>query len=649
MASFDEIVSKMTAAIKGVRDAVLGKEVREHIASGMESELDIYKQLNTAVEEAKTAITKAIDPTLTLSGKAADAKATGAAVDKKADKTDLDTERKRIDVLNEGGLNLKDEVIDTSIKAWLTEHPEATTTVQDGVITEPKLSKELRNKLNDNTNGMVNVLSLGVDNTGSSDCSEILNKYTGSLPLYFPIGRYKMNSTFEPTVSIIGESYSRNNGSGTTTFIQGENAEKVVHIYEHLAKLGNIVVRNIDIEMTHDSINSIGLYIQCNKQNDSYTISHVSIRNLMGGYGIYAAGAEDFSSRCLYMDNIFILGKSCQYNNTGIYISDKVGDGQHNTIEIMAVRIGMQLANIHNLTNVHIWCGKLDTIELEEENAKKTRCIIAKSRSNINFVNLYTDTALIVFAIEDDAYVTVQNFTHWDDGTITDIIKSAKETGGLSYFNGRGGLTIDNCCIKIPDYFSYMNGNKDGGLHNFIQIDGLKRIYWYKSEYLAENNINQSRLYEILTNGREIVSYLMPVDDKNYAPIALLNVTRKGVYKLRVSTVTDEVDDVTITVNNDYKIGQNFDVALTSTRSGTGSSDANKLFYRMENSLIFLYTKNSKQSSGWNQIITTHIKDYTNSISLFGTSDEIFIKSIPLIDAMTQADTTGLTEVTYIS
>ena len=34
MASFDEIVSKMTAAIKGVREAVLGKDVREFIASG---------------------------------------------------------------------------------------------------------------------------------------------------------------------------------------------------------------------------------------------------------------------------------------------------------------------------------------------------------------------------------------------------------------------------------------------------------------------------------------------------------------------------------------------------------------------------------------------------------------------------------------
>ena len=140
--SFTEIVSQMTESIEGVRKALLGKEVREHIASGMESELDIYKQLNDAVTSAKEEIISTIDPTLTLSGKAADAKATGVAVDKKADKTDLDTERKRIDTLNEGGLNLKDEVIDTSIKAWLADHPEATTTVQDGAITKGKINAE---------------------------------------------------------------------------------------------------------------------------------------------------------------------------------------------------------------------------------------------------------------------------------------------------------------------------------------------------------------------------------------------------------------------------------------------------------------------------------------------------------------------------
>lgn len=53
MASFDEIVSKMTAAIKGVREAVLGKDVREFIASGYESMLDAYKQLDGNAKQLK--------------------------------------------------------------------------------------------------------------------------------------------------------------------------------------------------------------------------------------------------------------------------------------------------------------------------------------------------------------------------------------------------------------------------------------------------------------------------------------------------------------------------------------------------------------------------------------------------------------------
>lgn len=61
MASFDEIVSKMTAAIKGVREAVLGKDVREFIASGYESVLDAYKQLDGNVKHLKEDLTEFID------------------------------------------------------------------------------------------------------------------------------------------------------------------------------------------------------------------------------------------------------------------------------------------------------------------------------------------------------------------------------------------------------------------------------------------------------------------------------------------------------------------------------------------------------------------------------------------------------------
>lgn len=92
------------------------------------------KAKNAAEKAAQEAASRVVDPTLSVSGKAADAKAAGDAID---------IERKRIDVLNEGGLNLKDEVIEKNVTNWLDEHPEATTTVQDGALTLEKFESKL--------------------------------------------------------------------------------------------------------------------------------------------------------------------------------------------------------------------------------------------------------------------------------------------------------------------------------------------------------------------------------------------------------------------------------------------------------------------------------------------------------------------------
>lgn len=59
-------------------------------------------------------------------------------------KADIDVERKRIDVLNDGGLIIKDELIENNIRTWLSEHPEATTTVRDESISIKKISNDLR-------------------------------------------------------------------------------------------------------------------------------------------------------------------------------------------------------------------------------------------------------------------------------------------------------------------------------------------------------------------------------------------------------------------------------------------------------------------------------------------------------------------------
>lgn len=48
-----------------------------------------------------------------------------------------------LEILNNGGLILKDEIINRDIENWLDEHPEATTTVEDGSITSTKFNEEV--------------------------------------------------------------------------------------------------------------------------------------------------------------------------------------------------------------------------------------------------------------------------------------------------------------------------------------------------------------------------------------------------------------------------------------------------------------------------------------------------------------------------
>ena len=81
-------------AINGIRSAVMASEVREDIAQGMEYVEQFANTATTKAEEAAasaaaaaesasnagTVISASIDPTLSLSGKAADAKATGDAI-----------------------------------------------------------------------------------------------------------------------------------------------------------------------------------------------------------------------------------------------------------------------------------------------------------------------------------------------------------------------------------------------------------------------------------------------------------------------------------------------------------------------------------------------------------------------------------------
>lgn len=185
--------------------AQLKADLTDHVNNLLETIPEDYNELTKKVEDNTSGISKL--------------------------KEDLDT-------LNQGGLNLKEDFIGKQVNNWLDEHPEATTTVQDGSLDEKKIQVSFRRKikrtyrtfqdvLNDNSletgtyiettgfysvddgggglylvstyspsdgnpcyfsyfgkyivyiakENVCNALALGIKKDGSVDCSDIVNKF----------------------------------------------------------------------------------------------------------------------------------------------------------------------------------------------------------------------------------------------------------------------------------------------------------------------------------------------------------------------------------------------------------------------------------------------------------------------------------------
>lgn len=418
MASFDEIVRKMTAAIKGVREAVLGKDVREFIASGYESVLDAYKQLNTAVdsaassaEKAKTAITEAIDPTLSVFGKAADAKATGDA---------LETERKRIDVLNDGGLNLKDEVIDTSIKTWLTDHPEATTTVQDGAITETKIDAQFLLNIK---NGYVTPQMFGALGNGVADdasaMQKMLDNVSDGTKILIPIGRYRLSRglTINKNLQIVGESRQFGYYGSSVTY----------------DALGSVLFFD---DVSNDTMIKI--------QKGKASISNVSLVGNSFYFDLSRKSKDDYLNRTIFIENKIkdnVNGLECCDGVLGCWLSNFRVSGFSG--------FGVRLGQFNHLSGGYYNNCNI-AIELNKNDCTVSDIRIGSSNTGIRLI--YSSLNCVLGIRFDDIAQYPVEIIRSNNNTICEIVNDHSNYGAIKLSNSSGN-TISANCGRCCEYY----------------------------------------------------------------------------------------------------------------------------------------------------------------------------------------------------
>lgn len=342
-------------------DEVLSASQLNHIEQGI---VDVESSANAT----KAVVDKIIDPTLSLSGKAADAAKVGETInaeserakgvenqlkEEKADKTDLDIERKRIDVLNDGGLNLKDEVIDTSIKAWLAEHPEATTTVQDGTITEPKIANSLLPLIK---NSYVTPEMFGCIADGKTDNSEHFNKLLKKITdevIVFSNGVYCFSNglDFHSNMHVIFNNTTlKCIGKNVETFIslnKNDTHEPINGSYESYSDVGMFIKGKGFIDCNYNADIAIGLSWCRNCIIDGVVIKNFNstgIKTKESGYWC----AENI------ICNVFIRNEN--YVSNTVAIEDSGGDSTYSNILIEDITVGLK-SKSSVFHNIHMWCS----------------------------------------------------------------------------------------------------------------------------------------------------------------------------------------------------------------------------------------------------------------------------------------------------
>lgn len=376
-----------------------------------------------------------------ISGVFAEVTDNKAQIENTEEKVDL--LKTNVDLLNEGGLLLKEDFIGNQVNSWLDEHPEATTTVQDNSLTSNKMNTEMKEWIRSNA---INVKDFGAVGDGGTDDTTAIKNAFATLGDYgrivFPKGHYIVKFTAK------GQSLIKLTGLKDITIdLNGSTVEVATNGYPNynlfdLIDCENFVITNGTLKgdrLTHDYTTTSGTHefgygIYCRSSLNSWYPNIGVPSDTLKCCGVISnLKIYDFTGDCIVTKNGMSPGKieilNCEMHHCrrqGISILDS------DTVIV-------DNCHIHHIGTFDDIKGTSPMAGIDIEPDSGT--------SNVNSIVVKNTT------IEDtlnESIVGVTKSVKDESGTITEIKTTIKS------------VEISNCNLGVV----LINGEKDFDLNN---------------------------------------------------------------------------------------------------------------------------------------------------------------------------------------
>lgn len=311
--------------------------------------------------------------------------------------------------LNEGGLLLKDDVIGENVEAWLNEHPEATTTVQDASLGVEKLTDEAKLHL---VKDYVTPQMYGAKGDGETDDTEAIKQAIASgLPVFIPKGNYIVTETIEIATPITITGVLDSESTNNSTLIKSFDGD-LIFINSRYVTLNSIHLTN-----AYDGDTGNGLVIGGERQAQAFNSNNVLITN-MGGDGCVLVNANNctITGMCLIRNdgNGFYLkgNESANYSGNNIELINVYGNGKCGVIlkgEANVVYCVSQ-SNADDNLKLLSWCSGCDITAYTEFSTNGYELNIAgnvfnnvikgvfRSKTDKQFTNTYNMQNMLLFS-----------------------------------------------------------------------------------------------------------------------------------------------------------------------------------------------------------------------------------------------------------